>query len=115
MNNIFTTQLVSLSTEVGICLFIKNQLSNAVAITQIDEGHTSHFAATLHPSSQGYFLANVFNTQFAACFRSIHNIYVYDCIINVAVKRREITNILPFQKRPAPLIPYEPLLIAFHK
>ena len=46
---------------------------DAIAVAQVDECHTTHFAAALHPSGQGYFLANIFDAKFAACVGSIHS------------------------------------------
>ncbi len=68
----FTAEAVGGLGEGGIVVVVKYNLCNAVAVAEVYEGHTSHFAGALHPAGQGNFFALVAKAEFAACIASIH-------------------------------------------
>ena len=56
--------------RVGVRLH--DQLRDAVAVAQVDEGHAAEFAGFLHPSREGDCLSFVGETQLAASVGSVH-------------------------------------------
>ena len=59
LNDKFSSQAIGLFTQRGIYLFIEDQLSQAIAVAQVYEGHASHLTATLHPSGQRHLLVYI--------------------------------------------------------
>ena len=53
-------QGVGSGAQFGVGIVVEHYLRDAVAVTQIYESHTSHFAQTLHPSCQFYFFSGIF-------------------------------------------------------
>ena len=79
--HIFAPQFIGLVAQTGVGLLVKYQLSDTVAIAQIDKSHTTHLTAALHPTGQGYLLAHMAQSQLSTCIRSIHcyRIYMFCC------------------------------------
>jgi hypothetical protein len=55
---------------------IKSQLSNAVAVAEIDPEYTAFVAQALYPARQGYLLVYICQSQFAAGVGTQHKILV---------------------------------------
>ena len=52
LNTELTSQFVGTLTQCSIVSLIEHQLSQAITITEVDEGHATHFTASLYPSGQ---------------------------------------------------------------
>ena len=59
LQNVFASKFVGALAKSCVSFFVENKLGDAIAVAQVDKGHTTHFAATLHPSSEGNGLANM--------------------------------------------------------
>ena len=62
LQDVFASQFVGALAKGGVSFFVEYELGDAVSVAQVDKGHTTHFAATLHPACKGNALANVRNT-----------------------------------------------------
>ena len=72
LNHILAPKVISLFAEVGVHFFIEHQLGNAVAVTKVDESHTSHLAASLNPSGQRHLFIDIGDAQLSAGVCSVH-------------------------------------------
>ena len=58
--------------QLGGGVGLHHQLRDAIAVAQVDEGHSSQFAGLLDPSGQRYLPAFVRNAEFPACVCTVH-------------------------------------------
>ena len=69
----FTPQVFSLFQKVfGSSFFIKNQLSDAISVTQIHPNHKSFVSDSLHPARKRNGFVKIFQRQFAISMCSKH-------------------------------------------
>ena len=54
-------------------VLLDDDLRQAVAVAQVDEGHGAQVAHLLHPAGERHRLADVRGTQRTACMGSVHN------------------------------------------
>ena len=59
LNTELTTQFVGLFTKGCIISLVEHQLSQAISVTEVHEGHTSHLTTTLYPSGQCHNTAGI--------------------------------------------------------
>jgi hypothetical protein len=52
LNTELTSQFIGTLAQFSIVSLIENQLGQAISVTQIDKGHTTHLTASLYPSGQ---------------------------------------------------------------
>ena len=55
---IFPTQFTGLFTQGGIGFHVENQLSNSIAVAEVNKGHSAQIAGTLHPATKSNFLVD---------------------------------------------------------
>ena len=65
-------KLAGLLAEFGAIVHVEDQLSDPVAVAQIDEGHAAEVATFLDPTAQFNFQSDVFDAEFSAGVRAIH-------------------------------------------
>jgi hypothetical protein len=70
----FAAKLAGLHAEPGIGFHVKGQLSEAVAVAQVDKGHPAEVAGALHPAGKGYGLTGIREAKFATGVGSEHNV-----------------------------------------
>ena len=58
--------------EGGVSIVIENHLRDAVAVTHVYKGHTSHLAGSLNPSGKSHLGAGIAQAEFSACLSPIH-------------------------------------------
>ena len=58
--------------QLGGGVGLHHQLRDAIAVAQVDEGHSSQFTGLLDPSGQRYLPAFVRNAEFPACVCTVH-------------------------------------------
>ena len=73
---VFASEFVGFGTEITVGFLIEHQLRDAIAVAQVDEGHATHLAASLHPPCEGHSLPFVGESEFSACLSPVH----YFCI-----------------------------------
>ncbi|CCZ13027.1 uncharacterized protein BN465_02253 [Prevotella sp. CAG:1092] len=76
LNAEFTTKFVGLFAQRCIFCLVENKLGNTIAVTKINEGHTSHLSNTLYPSGKCYFLASIRESQLSTSIASVHILYM---------------------------------------
>ena len=59
-------------TKSGVSLVVENDLSYAIAVTDIHKCHSAHLTGTLNPSGKRHFAAGVIEAEFSAGFGPIH-------------------------------------------
>ena len=59
LNTEFTSEFIGTITKRGVISLIENQLCNTIAVTEIDESHTTHLATALHPTCKCYHAASI--------------------------------------------------------
>ena len=64
--------------ERSVSVALKHYLCDAVAVADVDKGHSAHFACSLHPTGQRYFAAGVANAEFTACICPVHRFFGYN-------------------------------------
>ena len=73
LDNILTSQVCGFVTKSSIGLtLVKDELSDAITITYINECEAAHLTDALHPSCQGNLLANIGETKLATGLFTIH-------------------------------------------
>ena len=72
LNDEFAAELASAQAEGFVRVHVEGQLGQAVAVTDVDKGHSTQVAGALNPTAQGDGLACVVGAQFAASMRSMH-------------------------------------------
>ena len=72
LNAILASQLIGLFAKRRVDGLVECQLGDAVAVAQVNEGHSSHLAHALHPSCQRHLAACVLQTKLSTCVCSIH-------------------------------------------
>ncbi len=102
LHNVLTTQLLSLLLQPSRTVLIKGQLSNTIAVAQIDKSQRSQVVNTLHPTSQGNSLTYISQTQLTTRIRSVHIIFCLNCydnwshietIVNAKVQKNRIPRV----------------------
>ena len=73
LNHIFTTQRLGLLVQFRVSATINYELGDAVAVTKVDECHSTEFAGFLNPSREGDFLSFVGKPQLTASIASVHS------------------------------------------
>ena len=68
----FTSEFGCGGDEFRSRIGLHHELGDAIAVAEVDEGHTSEFAGFLNPSREGHFLTFVGDAEFAAGVRSVH-------------------------------------------
>ena len=59
LHHIFASQMIGLLAELCVVSVVENNLGQAVAVTEVDESHSSHLARPLYPSGEGDFFAGI--------------------------------------------------------
>ena len=74
----FASQLGGRAAGLFGRVLLDDDLRQAVAVAQIDEGHGPQIAHLLHPAGERYRLTDVCGTQRAACVGSVHKfLYIF--------------------------------------
>ena len=74
LNDEFTSERVCSLDQFSRCVCTYDQLSNSVAVTEVNESHSAQFSGSLHPTGKHHFFAGVSQTELAASVCSVKSI-----------------------------------------
>ena len=77
MNDKFASGFVGGFEQFLVFLFVEYELCDAVSVSQVDEGHASHFAGSLNPAGEGHLLAFVLESETSAVNTSVHGLKTF--------------------------------------
>ena len=72
LDDIFTAQRGRGLHQSCVCVRLKHELRDAIAVTQVNESHSAELPGPLHPTGKGHLLPDILNAEFPACVCSVH-------------------------------------------
>ena len=72
LDDIFTAQRGRCLHQSCVCVRLKHELRDAIAVTQVNESHSAELPGPLHPTGKGHLLPDILNAEFPACVCSVH-------------------------------------------
>jgi hypothetical protein len=104
--------MISLLAKSSVVGVVENDLSDAIAVAQVDEGHASHLSDSLHPAGEGNGFSCICEAKLAASIGPVHDIIVryVKLLANIWLQGNNVVDVTTNYKVTQKIAKHQPVL-----